>query len=174
MGIAAVYTLSLIGTDTVFNNEQQRISNSFFSCTLALNTVCTGACLSFSSDLPSPYWASSGLIAYRIWKTQRQTRDAKMGTNLSHVAIIVVESGTFHSSAFDTTSAISHVPDCNRCDLCRCVSNGGRDFCCALVPLQHILGYRESYQPPSLPSSPLTSSSADLACNRKSRTSQII
>jgi len=78
MGIAAVYTLSLIGTDTVFNNEQQRISNSFFSCTLALNTVCTG------------------LIAYRIWKTQRQTRDAKMGSNLSHVAIIVVESGAIY------------------------------------------------------------------------------
>lgn len=53
MGIAAVYTLSLIGTNTVFNNEQQRISNSFFSCTLALNTVCTGACLRFSSDVSS-------------------------------------------------------------------------------------------------------------------------
>ena len=101
MGIAAVYHLSLNGTDTVFNNEQQRISNTFFSCTLALNSVCTGACLGFSSDLSSPYRAPSGLIAYRIWKTQRQTRDAKMGTNLSHVAIIVVESGTFHTPAFD-------------------------------------------------------------------------
>jgi|SRR6266850_3559144 len=45
MGIAAVYTLSLVGTNVVFNNHQQRISNSFFSCTLALNAVCTGACL---------------------------------------------------------------------------------------------------------------------------------
>ena len=99
MGIAAVYTLSLIGTNTVFNNEQQRISNSFFSCTLALNTVCTGACLRLSSDVFSFLTGlSSGLIAFRIWRTQRQTRDAKMGTNLSHVAIIVVESGTFHSS----------------------------------------------------------------------------
>ena len=99
MGIAAVYTLSLIGTNTVFNNEQQRISNSFFSCTLALNTVCTGTCLRLSSDVFSFLTGlSSGLIAFRIWRTQRQTRDAKMGTNLSHVAIIVVESGTFHSS----------------------------------------------------------------------------
>jgi hypothetical protein len=37
----------------------------------------------------------SGLIAFRIWRTQRQTRDAKMGANLSHVSIIVIESGTF-------------------------------------------------------------------------------
>jgi len=79
MGIAAVYTLSLVGTNVVFNNHQQRISNSFFSCTLALNAVCTG------------------LIAYRIWRTQQQTREAKMGSsNLTKVAIIVVESGAIY------------------------------------------------------------------------------
>jgi len=72
-GIAAVYTLSLITEkqSAEFSLEQERITNSFFSCTLAVNTVCTG------------------LIAFRIWRTQRQTRDAKMGANLSHVSVIV-------------------------------------------------------------------------------------
>jgi len=42
-GIAATYTLSQIGQDIVFNRKQERITNSFFACTLALNAVCTGA-----------------------------------------------------------------------------------------------------------------------------------
>lgn len=146
MGIGAVFTLSRVGTSTFFNNEQQKFTNSFFSCTLALNAVCTGACLGPSSDIPFPYRASSGLIAFRIWRTQRQTRDAKMGSNLSHVAVIVIESGTLHSSAFSSTAANSHVPECNRCSLSHCVSMWGRNFCCQVVPLQHRLGYRESYQ----------------------------
>ncbi|KAI9436014.1 hypothetical protein H4582DRAFT_1815857 [Lactarius indigo] len=76
-GIAAVIGLSQIEKkqDIVFAQEQERITNSFFSCTLAVNSVCTG------------------LIAYRIWRTQRHTRDAKMGSNLTHVSIIVIESG---------------------------------------------------------------------------------
>jgi hypothetical protein len=49
MGIAAVYTLSLVGTNVVFNKEQEKISNSFFSCTLALNAICTGTCLCIAS-----------------------------------------------------------------------------------------------------------------------------
>jgi len=146
MGIGAVYTLSLVGTSTFFNNEQQRFTNSFFSCTLALNAICTGACLCLSSDISFPYRASSGLIAFQIWRTQRQTRDAKMGSNLSHVAVIIVESGTFHSSAFSTTAAILHVPECNRCNLFQCVSMWGRNLCYQVVPLQYRLGYRESYQ----------------------------
>ena len=75
MGIAAVYTLSLIGTDTVFNNEQQRISNSFFSCTLALNAVCTGACLCFSSDI---FLSLPGLhqVSLRSASGQRSVRHA--------------------------------------------------------------------------------------------------
>ncbi|KAI0298786.1 hypothetical protein B0F90DRAFT_1731074 [Multifurca ochricompacta] len=79
-GIAAVYTLTLVGANPVFNLEQERITNAFFSCTLALNAVCTG------------------LIAFRIWRTQRQTRDAKMGSNLIHVSVIVVESGAIYLS----------------------------------------------------------------------------
>jgi hypothetical protein len=79
-GIAAVWTLSQLTTrqSPEFSLEQERITNSFFSCTLAVNTVCTG------------------LIAFRIWRTQRQTRDAKMGANLSHVSIIVIESGAIY------------------------------------------------------------------------------
>jgi len=79
-GIAAVYTLSQLTQkqSPEFSLEQERITNSFFSCTLAVNSVCTG------------------LIAFRIWRTQRQTRDAKMGANLSHVSIIVIESGAIY------------------------------------------------------------------------------
>ncbi|KAI0299226.1 hypothetical protein BC826DRAFT_64231 [Russula brevipes] len=75
-GVAAVYTLTLIGDDVVFNLEQQRITNAFFSCTLALNAVCTG------------------LIAFRIWRAQQQTR----GSNLMHVSVIVIESGAIYLS----------------------------------------------------------------------------
>jgi hypothetical protein len=81
-GIAAVYTLSQLTAkqSPEFSLEQERVTISFFSCTLAVNTVCTG------------------LIAFRIWRTQRQTRDAKMGANLSHVSIIVIESGAIYLS----------------------------------------------------------------------------
>ncbi|KAH9970118.1 hypothetical protein BGW80DRAFT_1333510 [Lactifluus volemus] len=79
-GIAAVYTLTLIRQDIVFNLEQERITNAFFSCTLAVNALCTG------------------LIAFRIWRTQMQTRDAKMGSSLMHVSIIVIESGAVYLS----------------------------------------------------------------------------
>ncbi|KAI0271304.1 hypothetical protein BC834DRAFT_435837 [Gloeopeniophorella convolvens] len=77
-GIAAVYTLTLISTDVVFDEKQERITNAFFSCTLAVNTVCTL------------------LIAFRIWWSQRGTRDAKMGSSLSHVSVIVIESGAIY------------------------------------------------------------------------------
>jgi hypothetical protein len=80
-GIGATYTLSRVGENIVFNQKQERITNSFFACTLALNAVCTG------------------LIAFRIWRTQRQTRDAKMGSNLLKVSAIVIESGAIYLSA---------------------------------------------------------------------------
>ncbi|KAI0299221.1 hypothetical protein BC826DRAFT_64102 [Russula brevipes] len=79
-GVAVVYTLTLIRDDVVFNQEQKRITNAFFSCTLALNAVCTG------------------LIAFRIWRTQQQTCDPKMGSNLKHVTVIVIESGAIYLS----------------------------------------------------------------------------
>ncbi|KAI0066358.1 hypothetical protein BV25DRAFT_1821279 [Artomyces pyxidatus] len=54
---------------------QEKITNSFFSCTLALNAVCTG------------------LIAFRIWWQQPETR---VSSNLTHVTIIFVESGAIY------------------------------------------------------------------------------
>jgi hypothetical protein len=42
-GIWSTYTLSRVGRNIVFNEKQERITNSFFGCTLALNAVCTGA-----------------------------------------------------------------------------------------------------------------------------------
>src|SRR5713226_2360420 len=84
-GIGAVYTLSRVGTNVVFNQKQEKITNSFFSCTLALNAVCTGASISqylpmwgtqvfdiaFRPGLPSPHQglshsASGGLSNRRV------------------------------------------------------------------------------------------------------------
>jgi hypothetical protein len=51
------------------------------------------------SEIPSACPCLSGLIAFRIWRTQKQTNDAghaKMGSNLIQVSIIVIESGAFH------------------------------------------------------------------------------
>ncbi|KAI0280918.1 hypothetical protein BGY98DRAFT_914040 [Russula aff. rugulosa BPL654] len=88
-GIAAVYTLSLLGRgqNHVFDKKQEQVANSFFSCTLALNAVCTG------------------LIAFRIWRTQKQTRDAKMGSNLIQVSVIVIESGAIYLSVLSCVVA---------------------------------------------------------------------
>ncbi|KAI0065682.1 hypothetical protein BV25DRAFT_1582929 [Artomyces pyxidatus] len=77
-GIAAVYTLSLNNTNAVFGLMQEKITNSFFSCTLALNAMCTG------------------LIAFRIWWTQYQGREFKISSNLTRVRAIVVESGAIY------------------------------------------------------------------------------
>ncbi|KAI0066293.1 hypothetical protein BV25DRAFT_1913050 [Artomyces pyxidatus] len=74
-GIAAVYTLTLTGTNVWFNEKQERITNSFFSCTLALNTVCTA------------------LIAFRIWWWQPRTRPS---STLKHVTITLIESGAIY------------------------------------------------------------------------------
>ena len=151
MGIAAVYTLSLIGTNTVFNNEQQRISNSFFSCTLALNTVCTGTCLRLSSDVFS-FLTGLQQVSLRSASGERSVRPAMprwAPTSLTSPSSSLNLVRTFYSSAsFSLRLQRSHMyPDCNRCDLSLCISIGGRDFCRPLVPLQHLLGYGESCQP---------------------------
>ena len=54
-----------------------------------------------------------GLIAFRIWRTQRQTRDAKMGANLSHVSVIVIESGA--SKTFFYPRGVQLVSSCRSC-----------------------------------------------------------
>ncbi|KAI0040855.1 hypothetical protein FA95DRAFT_809781 [Auriscalpium vulgare] len=77
-GIAAVYTLTRVSTNVIFNEKQEKVTNSFFSCTLALNAVCTG------------------LIALRIWWSQRQNRETKVSSSLTHVTIILVESGAIY------------------------------------------------------------------------------
>ena len=60
-GIAAVYTLTLIRQDIVFNLEQERITNAFFSCTLALNAICTGPGFRIISRGPASFDISSSL-----------------------------------------------------------------------------------------------------------------
>ena len=106
-GIGSTYILATEGEDIVFNQKLERITNSFFACTLALNVVCTGAfpycilpmaCTKVLTYSLRSALASSGLIAFRIWRTQKQTRDAKMGSNLIKVSVIVIESGVFHHS----------------------------------------------------------------------------
>jgi hypothetical protein len=62
-------------------------------------------------DIPSACSCLSGLIAFRIWRTQKQTNDAKMGSNLMQVSVIVIESGAFHLFPLATTTAISHACD---------------------------------------------------------------
>ncbi|KAI0065711.1 hypothetical protein BV25DRAFT_1798031 [Artomyces pyxidatus] len=72
-GVAAVYTLTLVSNDVIFNEKQEKITNSFFSCTLALNAICTG------------------LIAFRIWWSQYQNREVRLSSNLMHLTIIIVD-----------------------------------------------------------------------------------
>jgi hypothetical protein len=40
-----------------------------------------------------------------------QTRDAKMGSNLVQVSVIVIESGLFSPFAYDPTANLTHVSD---------------------------------------------------------------
>jgi hypothetical protein len=152
-GIAAVYTLTLIRQDIVFNLEQERITNAFFSCTLALNAICTGPVSRIISRGPASFDISSslthlGLIAFRIWGTQRQTRDAKMGSNLMHVSIIVIESGTFQGYSFAEGTGVSHMRYRNRRDLSIRVSLRGGNLYSQVASLQYLLRYRKCYLQP--------------------------
>ncbi|KAF8472284.1 hypothetical protein DFH94DRAFT_767863 [Russula ochroleuca] len=127
-GIGAVYTLTLVGQNVVFNKEQERITNSFFSCTLALNAVCTG------------------LIAFRIWRTQRQTNDAKIGSNLMQVSVIVIESGAFHLFPLSLRPCEFHTfVIANRSDLSKRVSMCGRKLHDQVASLQHLFGYHVAH-----------------------------
>ena len=45
-----------------------------------------------NSDVPSACSRLSGLIAFGIWRTQKQTNEAKMGSNLMRASVIVVGS----------------------------------------------------------------------------------
>jgi len=90
VGLAAAQGLSKVTpTQTLFVQRQDNLTKSFFTVTLALNTLC------------------SSLIAARIYYKQRQTRrsfeDARAmkpvdGDCLSHVAVIIIESGAIYST----------------------------------------------------------------------------
>jgi hypothetical protein len=90
--------------------------------------------------------ASSGLIALRIWRTQRQTRDAKMGTNLMQVSIVVIESGVFHislSSRYDARQSHTCII-ANRCDLPKRISVCSGNLHYQLAYLQYLFGHGEA------------------------------
>jgi len=161
-GIAAVYTLSLIEEkqlDPVFSYEQERITNTFFSCTLAVNSICTGTCTSSfpsfvgwtGADRFCVIFHESGLIAYRIWLTQRQTRDAKMGSNLSRVSIIVIESGALiFSSGGGARCPYLRLGAGNRCHLPDRIGMQRVLLCAQIQPIQHLPGYsKDHFLPPS-------------------------
>ena len=152
-GIGAVYTLTLVGQNVVFNQEQERITNSFFSCTLALNAVCTGAFFvlrcSTGGGQRLTFIFRPGLIAFRIWRTQRQTSDAKIGSNLMQVSVIVIESGAFH--LFRSRSLrpcdIHTCVIANRSDLSKRVSMCSRKLHDQVASLQHLFGCRKPILP---------------------------
>ncbi|KAI0065690.1 hypothetical protein BV25DRAFT_1585851 [Artomyces pyxidatus] len=77
-GVSTICTLKAFGDVMLFNNRLETMANSFFSCTLALNGICTG------------------LIAFRILCTQFQNRDLAVSPYLTRVAIVIVESGAIY------------------------------------------------------------------------------
>ncbi|KLO17596.1 hypothetical protein SCHPADRAFT_994275 [Schizopora paradoxa] len=89
-GIAAAQGLSKVTTEqTFFIERQDNLTKSFFTVTLALNTIC------------------SLLIAAKIYQNQRQLKrsfeDTRFqrpidGDSLSHIAVIIIESGAIYSS----------------------------------------------------------------------------
>jgi hypothetical protein len=65
-GIGALYTLSRVGTDIVFNRRQEQITNAFFAFTLGLNAVCTGASyIAFPDGEDKRFDIASGLLSSR-------------------------------------------------------------------------------------------------------------
>ena len=86
----------------------------------------------------------TGLIAFRIWRTQRQTRDAKMGANLTHVSVIVIESGALKTFSPREDQPVSlHFRAGNRCHLP--VRIGMQRGCLRpqIQHVQHLPGYGE-------------------------------
>ncbi|OCH86633.1 hypothetical protein OBBRIDRAFT_212845 [Obba rivulosa] len=84
-GIAATCSLGLLNPgETFYVQHQTEITEAFFSCTLALNGICTG------------------LIAGRIWWHQQSMKGLNVHTgmamSLGRVATIMVESGAIYSS----------------------------------------------------------------------------
>jgi len=79
-GIAALQGLSgLTKGDSVFIQNQERITKSFLSSTVAVNGLCTL------------------LIAYRLWTRQATMRDSRKAFGLTREAAIMAESGAIYS-----------------------------------------------------------------------------
>jgi hypothetical protein len=82
-GIAAVYTLTLVRQNVVFNLKQERITNAFFSCTLALNAFCTGSSLlglcAHSCPRNSTMWPT--LLLHYLIRTDRVSNLADSKTD---------------------------------------------------------------------------------------------
>ena len=118
-----------------------------------------------SSDVLLACSCLSGLIAFRIWRTQKQTNDAKMGSNLMQVSVIVIESGAFHlpRSRYDPGNFTRVRSIANRCDLSKRAGLCGRKFYDQVASLQHLFGYRK----PVVPLLPLISANNVVACRRR-------
>jgi hypothetical protein len=146
-GIAAVYTLTLIGQNVVFNQEQERITNSFFSCTLALNAVCTGAFFLFyvwrgragltflRLDQGLLRSASGGLRSRRAMPRWVPTLCRSPLSSLSPVCFIPLLS--LRPRQFHTRGIAI------RCDLSNRVSVCGRKLHDQVASLQHLFGHGE-------------------------------
>ncbi|KAI0787090.1 hypothetical protein BC629DRAFT_491300 [Irpex lacteus] len=78
VGIVSVYTLATPSINPTLNTKQERITNTFFGCTFALNALCTI------------------LIAFRIMWNQRRVRATRISSNITQVAVIVLESGAIY------------------------------------------------------------------------------
>ncbi len=110
VGLAAAQGLSKVTPkQTLFVQRQDNLTKSFFTVTLALNTLCS--CKSMLYLLRDTFEAklknTPALIAARIYYKQRQTRrsfeDARAmkpvdGDSLCHVAVIIIESGAIYST----------------------------------------------------------------------------
>ncbi|KAI0064964.1 hypothetical protein BV25DRAFT_1822743 [Artomyces pyxidatus] len=76
-GIYSIYTMSL-AKNNAFDPTLEKTTTSFFTCTLAINALCTG------------------LIAFRVWWTQRLHRNLRVFSSLGRLTVIVIESGAIY------------------------------------------------------------------------------
>ncbi|KAJ6595530.1 hypothetical protein DFH09DRAFT_906087 [Mycena vulgaris] len=97
-GIAAVVNLHQT-TSTFYVAKQARVTEAFFSMTLAANGLSTGKA-SFIYDVRSKLTCTV-LIAFRVWRGQRaisESARASTMSNLNKVMIVVLESGAIYST----------------------------------------------------------------------------
>jgi hypothetical protein len=152
-GIAAVYTLTLIGTNVVFNKEQERITNSFFSCTLALNAVCTGAsflhlcrwrtsltflrlALAYQGLLRSAYGGLRSRQTTPRWAPTLCRSPLSSLSPVRFISLLPLQPRQSHTRVI-----------ANRCDLSKRVGLCSRKLYDQVASLQHLFGYGEAIVP---------------------------